>query len=198
MSEVDGMAVGEDIGIRLREAGYDTEAVEGMLAAMGARERAAERMLAADASEGDGFGPELTRDEDDLSEEEAPAAANFMPVGVPDPSEPPRKDEAAPSGRRPMRTAVPKEERGYVISVCGRIRRLHLLGACWMVPGRDYAQWESYGRSRPAPDTYTTFCKRCWGSRGGEPGSEDEVDTASDPEVQEDEEDDAEEQQAEA
>ena len=67
-----------------------------------------------------------------------------------------------------------------------------------MVPGRDYAQWESYGRVRPTPDTYTTFCRRCWGSRGGEPGSEDEVDTASDPEVQEDGEEDAEKGQAKA
>ena len=52
-----------------------------------------------------------------------------------------------------------------------------------MRPGVDYDVWESYGKSRPDPDAYTTYCKRCWGSQGGGPGSDDDVDSASDPEV---------------
>ena len=60
-----------------------------------------------------------------------------------------------------------------------------------MVPGVDFAQWEAFGRTRPTPDAYTTYCKRCWGSRGGSPGSEDDIDSASDPEVMADEEEDS-------
>ena len=75
---------------------------------------------------------------------------------------------------------VPKGVGGYVVSISNRIRRLHLIGACWMTPGVDYAEFEELGWERPDPSTYTTFCKKCW-PRGASP--EDECDTASDPEV---------------
>ena len=52
-----------------------------------------------------------------------------------------------------------------------------------MTPGVDYAEWVPYGKTRPDPSCYSTFCKRCWGSQGLEPGSDDGVNAASDPEV---------------
>ena len=95
-------------------------------------------------------------------------------------AERPEKKEKRRSSGITKESLVPKGVGGYVVSISGRIRRLHFIGNCWMTPGVDYKDFEELGWERPDPSRYTTFCKKCW-SCGLSP--EDECDTASDPEV---------------
>ena len=59
---------------------------------------------------------------------------------------------------------VPEEARGYVVSISGKrsFRRLHLLGACYRVPGIDYQEYELLGETLPAVTAYDDICGKCW------------------------------------
>jgi hypothetical protein len=50
----------------------------------------------------------------------------------------------------------------YVVSISGRtrFRRLHAVGQCWRVPGKDYREWAPLADLRP--DRYDAICKDCW------------------------------------
>ena len=56
----------------------------------------------------------------------------------------------------------------YVASIrCkSRFRCLHRVGACHLVPGRDYQQYQDLGDELPAPSAYDAFCKKCFGKEG--------------------------------
>lgn len=63
----------------------------------------------------------------------------------------------------------------YVVSIQGKsgFRRLHLVGACFRVPGVDYLQYELLGQNLPATSTYHASCRNCW--PGGLPSEDREV-----------------------
>jgi len=52
----------------------------------------------------------------------------------------------------------------YLVSIQGKsgFRRLHLVGACFRVPGVDYLQYELLGQNLPATSTYHASCRNCW------------------------------------
>ena len=52
----------------------------------------------------------------------------------------------------------------YFVSTTGsaRKRRLHLGGACWRVPGKDYATFEEFGDSQPSASMYHAACRQCF------------------------------------
>ena len=54
-------------------------------------------------------------------------------------------------------------ERGYYISSSGkkRIKVLHRLGQCYMLPEVDYVAYEFVGNSFPAAALYDAVCKWC-------------------------------------
>jgi hypothetical protein len=67
----------------------------------------------------------------------------------------------------------PEEEQvitGYVISISNkrRIRRLHLVGACYRQPGVDYQEYQVLGDEVPEASEYDDFCRSCW-SGGNRP-----------------------------
>jgi hypothetical protein len=66
-------------------------------------------------------------------------------------------DEEAPGGNLT----------GYVVSIVGRkrIRRLHHLAKCGMLPGTDYKEFVWYGEVLPDPTLYDSICSRCWRQR---------------------------------
>ena len=47
------------------------------------------------------------------------------------------------------------------IGAKSNFRRLHLLGACFRVPGIHYADFELFPE-RPAADQYNDYCRQCW------------------------------------
>ena len=98
-------------------------------------------------------------------------------------------ENSSAKGRGPARSKgnLPAEVGGYVVSIFKKVRRLHYLGACHMVPGVDYKDYEELGMDRPSPSEYTTYCKKCWGSKGLDPEDDAEVPTGSDPEVMQEE-----------
>ncbi len=62
-------------------------------------------------------------------------------------------------------TAEPHEvPEGYVISISAkkRLRRLHLMGACHMLPGLDYTNYVVVGDKCPSNDQYDDYCRHCW------------------------------------
>ncbi len=62
-------------------------------------------------------------------------------------------------------TAEPHEvPEGYVISISAkkRLRRLHLMGACHMLPGLDYSNYIVVGDKCPGNDQYDDYCRHCW------------------------------------
>ena len=80
----------------------------------------------------------------------------------------------------------------YVVSIQGKsgFRRLHLVGACFRVPGVDYLQYELLGPNLPSPSAYHASCRNCW--PGGLPsgdgaGSEEATPSASSSASEEDE-----------
>ena len=60
----------------------------------------------------------------------------------------------------PLENAMGK----YVVSIQGKsgFRRLHLVGACFRVPGVDYLRYELLGQDIPATSTYHASCRSCW------------------------------------
>ena len=56
---------------------------------------------------------------------------------------------------------------GFYVSESGktRMRILHQLGACWMVPGVDYFSFVHHGTVAPFPETFTKVCKWCASKR---------------------------------
>ena len=60
-----------------------------------------------------------------------------------------------------------RSEPGYYVSESGqtRMRILHQLGACWMLPGVDYFSFVHHGTVAPSPETYTKVCKWCASKR---------------------------------
>ena len=56
------------------------------------------------------------------------------------------------------------EPKGYVICITNKTstRRLHLLGACWRIPGISYRQFELMGEEMPDPQQYNAICGDCW------------------------------------
>ena len=52
---------------------------------------------------------------------------------------------------------------GYYVCESGktRMRILHQLESCWMVPGVDYFSFVHHGTVAPSPETYTKVCKWC-------------------------------------
>ena len=60
--------------------------------------------------------------------------------------------------------APPVAEGDYVVSVSGHFgfRRLHRIGACWRVPGKDYACYTVYGATIPIEFDFDACCKQCW------------------------------------
>ncbi len=57
-----------------------------------------------------------------------------------------------------------KVPEGYIISISSkkRIRRLHLMGACHMLPGIDYTNYIVIGDQCPSNDQYDDYCRHCW------------------------------------
>ena len=75
-------------------------------------------------------------------------------------------------------------EPGYYISYSGkkRIKVLHRLGQCFMLPGVDFMTYEYAGSSFPDSSSYETVCKWCAKSkvfRSDEPGNETQRSTPS-------------------
>jgi hypothetical protein len=71
--------------------------------------------------------------------------------------------------------------RQYVVSIRSGSRRtrLHLVGACHRIPGRDYQEFEVLGDQLPPASAYADFCRQCW--PGGRPvrfSEADDVDSA--------------------
>ena len=52
----------------------------------------------------------------------------------------------------------------YIIGkrVRSGVKTLHLMGACWRQPGRDYLVGEICGNSLPDPSKYTQICRNCF------------------------------------
>ena len=52
----------------------------------------------------------------------------------------------------------------YFVSTTGSARklRLHLGGACWRVPGRDYATFVEFGDVQPGAGEYHAACRQCF------------------------------------
>ena len=42
------------------------------------------------------------------------------------------------------------------------IRRLHRVGSCWMLPGRDYRTFEVIREDPPRADQFHAACRLCW------------------------------------
>ena len=72
-----------------------------------------------------------------------------------------KKLGGAPKQRREQSSATLRP--GYYVCESGktRMRILHQLGACWMVPGVDYFSFVDHGSVAPSPETYTKVCKWC-------------------------------------
>ncbi len=106
--------------------------------------------------------------------------ASSSSSSLPPPSEPARKQARLSDKRRHL----PREVRGYVISMVGRqrTRRLHYLGACHRVPGIDYLDYEELGPNMPDEDSYDLVCRNCWPGQGVEPIA-DEAEVTSDEEA---------------
>ena len=70
----------------------------------------------------------------------------------------------------------------YFISTSGsaRKRRLHLGGACWRIPGRDYADFTEHGDEIPGSGEYHAACRQCFPD--GLPSSSDGSSVTSDAE----------------
>ena len=81
---------------------------------------------------------------------------------------------AAEPKRAPGRAPCPtiKEQRvqalqelpkGFYVCTAGRrkIKRLHLLHQCWMVPGVDYFAYSYVGKSMPPQTDFDEVCKMC-------------------------------------
>ena len=68
----------------------------------------------------------------------------------------------------------------YFISVTGsaRKRRLHLGGACWRLPGKDYAVFVDCGEDLPESSAFHAVCKQCF-PRGVQSDVPDEELTSS-------------------
>lgn len=69
----------------------------------------------------------------------------------------------------------------YVVSIRAGSRRtrLHLVGACHRIPGRDYRDYEALGDQLPPASAYSDYCLQCWPA--GRPErfvQEDDVDSA--------------------
>ena len=64
----------------------------------------------------------------------------------------------------------------YFVSITGSVRkrRLHLGGACWRLPGKDYAMFEEFGEELPDSSVFHTVCKQCFprGVQGDVPAEE--------------------------
>jgi hypothetical protein len=70
----------------------------------------------------------------------------------------------------------------YVVSIRSGSRRtrLHLVGACHRIPGRDYQEFEVLGEQLPPASAYADFCRQCW--PGGRPvrfSEADDIDSAN-------------------
>ncbi len=61
-------------------------------------------------------------------------------------------------------TDLQKVPEGYIVSISSkkRIRRLHLMGACHMMPGIDYTNYIVIGDQCPSNDQYDDYCRHCW------------------------------------
>ncbi len=72
-------------------------------------------------------------------------------------------------------TDLQKVPEGYIISISSkkRIRRLHLMGACHMLPGIDYTNYVVIGDKCPSNDQYDDYCRHCW--RGDAQPRDEEV-----------------------
>ena len=69
----------------------------------------------------------------------------------------------------------------YVVSITGhkRLRRLHLMGACFRVPGIHFGEFEVLGSEAPSPDLYDAICKSCWNDEEEVGEAEDSADEVS-------------------
>ena len=58
----------------------------------------------------------------------------------------------------------------YIIGqrVRSKVKTLHLVGACWREPGRDYIVGEFCGSALPDSSKYTAACKNCFFRRLGD------------------------------
>eukprot|EP00971_Amphidinium_carterae_P266781 5291925-Amphidinium_carterae.1 len=51
----------------------------------------------------------------------------------------------------------------YVVSIVGAgIRRLHRIGECRYLPGRDYLRYQVFGSDLPSPEQYHRVCRLCF------------------------------------
>ncbi len=81
----------------------------------------------------------------------------------------------APPPLRALTDEAPSS--GYTISIGKRgIRRLHLIGACYRVPGVDYVDYIAMGDVCPPASDYHAYCRSCWS--GGRMPATEVADTA--------------------
>ena len=66
--------------------------------------------------------------------------------------------------------ALEELPRGFYVCIAGRrkIRRLHLLRSCWMVPRVDFFVYAFLGAVMPQPGEYDEICKICSKSKGSD------------------------------
>jgi hypothetical protein len=134
-------AVLEDFAGYCGEKGFDREEIDAAFGRL--------RWFAKGRAAGGSLTPDLGAPE---GPEEAPTE-----VATPDGKEADLADSGAEE-------AALTEAQGYVVSVTGRRqwRRLHYVGRCWRIPGRDYRHAILHGELAPDAASYDAVCRACW------------------------------------
>ena len=102
----------------------------------------------------------------DLNKEARDASASETESGGLSGDETPTADRhtaAAEQARQCLEPDADPAPEGFVVSItAGGFRRLHLVGACRLVPGENYKNYEIYGELLPQNEAFNARCRWCF------------------------------------